>query len=412
VLITGIDVASKGIRLTGLTTLPSASTEWSTSQATEGLREKEGEPRLKESSILFVSVNTVYGGGETHVENVARMLNPSCSLYAIVFDPTLARNLRTQGVQVYHLSLFPKCARSLQVLHALVVLPRVLIRHNIQIVQVTGTIETLLLPVARALGCTSISIRHLVPFFGDGAWYKKLRRLLIEAAYFVGILCAHRVICVSETVGQGMRRLTSDKRVVVIPNWVPAVPSRRSRRTRKSSLRLLFVGRLEHYKGLHLLFEALRDMSGYELIVLGDGSERSSLQVLAKGLSVQFYGFHPSPADYYSDADIFIMPSLGPEGLPLVTIEAMSHGLPCILSDLEVHRELSHNGAAAMLFKCGDPADLRSRLHTLLESQAERIQYGEAAYETVLRRHSPDAARAAYLSAFRLHEPEVRVNSA
>jgi glycosyltransferase involved in cell wall biosynthesis len=411
VVITVTDLASKGIYLSGLITVPSASTDWSASQAAQGLREKEDETRLKESSILFVSVNTVYGGGETHVENVARMLNTSCSLYAIVFDPTLARNLRAQGVQVYHLSLFPQYARSLQILHALVMLPRVLIRHNIQIVQVTGTVETLLLPIARALGCTSISIRHLVPFFGAGAWYKKLRRLLIEGAYSIGILCAHRVICVSETVGQGMRKLTSDKRVVVIPNWVPAMPGR-TRRTRKSSLRLLFVGRLEHYKGLHLLLEALRGMSGYELIVLGEGSERSSLQNLAKGLSVQFHGFHPNPADYYRDADVFVMPSLGPEGLPLVTIEAMSHGLPCILSDLAVHRELSHDGAAAMLFKCGDPADLRSQLHTLLESQAERIKYGDAAYETVLSRHSPDAARAAYLSAFRLLEPEVRVNTA
>ncbi len=384
----------------------SSFTEWGVSQAAEHLRGQEGEASLKESTILFVSVNTFYGGGETHVENVARMLNGYCSLYAIVFHPTLARNLRAQGVRVYRLSLFPEFARSLQVLHAFVVLPRIILRHRIRVVQVTGTIETLLLPVSRALGCTAISIRHLVPFLGDGAWHKKLRRLLIEAVYSAGILFANRVVCVSEAVGQGMRRMAPAKRVVVIPNWVPVMPPRKSRGPRKSSLRLLFVGRLERHKGLHLLLEALKDMSGYELSVLGDGSERSHLQSLATRLNVHFYGFQPNPSDYYREADIFIMPSLGPEGLPLVTIEAMSYGLPCLLSDLPVHRELSSNGSAAMLFRCGDPVDLRSRLHALLNDESERRQYGDAAYEMVLRRHSADVARAAYLSAFGLRGPE------
>ena len=328
------------------------------------------------------------------------MLRGCCTLCAIVSHPTLARNLRAQGVQVYQLSLFPEFARSLQVLHALVMLPRIIYRHKIQIVQVTGTIEALLLPVSRVLGCTAISIRHLVPFVGNGAWHKKLRRLLIEAVYSVGIMCANRVICVSEAVGEGMRRMTSGKRIAVIPNWVPVMPPRRSRGSCKSPLRLLFVGRLEHHKGLHLLFQALRDTSGYELSVLGEGSDRASLQSLAAGLNVRFCGFRPNPADYYRDADIFIMPSLGPEGLPLVTIEAMSHSLPCLLSDLAVHRELSGNGTTAMLFKCGDVLDLSSQLHTLLNSDSERKQYGEAAYEMVLRRHSPEVARAAYLATF------------
>jgi glycosyltransferase involved in cell wall biosynthesis len=391
---------------------PSSFTDWFVSQGATGPAERKSDTWLKESPILFVSVNTFYGGGETHVENLARMLNGSCSLYAIVFHPVLARNLRAQGVQVYQLSLFPEIGRSLQVLHAFVMLPRVILRHRIRVVQVTGTIEALVLPVARAFGCTAISIRHLVPFLGDGAWHKKLRRLLIEAVYSIAVLGAHRVICVSEAVGRGMRKLTSGKRIAVIPNWVPVMPARKSRQVQKTVIRLLFVGRLERHKGLHLLLEALRGLAGYELMVVGEGPERSTLESLAAGLNVEFCGFHPKPADDYCNADIFIMPSLGPEGLPLVTIEAMSHGLPCILSDLAVHRELSADGAAAMLFRCGDPLDLRSGLRALLNSESERRKYGEAAYEVVLARHSPDVARAAYLSAFRLCEPEARVNEA
>jgi glycosyltransferase involved in cell wall biosynthesis len=361
----------------------------------------------EDRSVLLVSLNTFYGGGEMHVENLARILAGVCQRYALVFDPILAGNLRAQGVHVYQLSRFPESARTLQVLHGLVVLPRILLRHKIKIVQVTGSIEAILLAAARLLGCTTISIRHLVPFLGDGSWLEKLRRLAIEAVYSVAIVSATRVVCVSEAVAQGMRRHTSSRRIIVIPNWVPVMPARNSRESRQAPLRLLYVGRLERHKGLHLLFEALQSLSGYELRVVGDGSDRGHLESRAKGLNVHFLGFQSNPANHYRDADIFVMPSLGPEGLPLVTIEAMSHALPCIVSDLPVHKELS-SGGAAMLFACGDSMDLRLRLQTLMNNEAERSAYGAAAYEKVLRRHSPEVARAAYLAAFGLPETKPR----
>lgn len=128
-------------------------------------------------------------------------------------------------------------------------------------------------------------------------------------------------------------------------------------------------------------------MSGYELSVLGDGSERANLQSPAIGLNFQFCGPDANIPGYYRYADIFIAPSIGPEVLHSATVEAMSHGLPCILSDLPAYKELSNNGAAAMLFKCGDSAALRSCLHTLLSSESERRRYGMAAYETIVNKH-------------------------
>jgi glycosyltransferase involved in cell wall biosynthesis len=386
--------------------IDSSISNWDASQLTDRHTPPREDARRTKGRLLFVSVNTFYGGGETHVENVARMIKDSCSMYAIVFDGTLVRNLRMQGVQVHQLSLFPRWARILQVLHAMAVLPFMILRYDVQAVQVTGTVESLLLVVSRLFGCSTVSIRHLVPFVGEGAWHTKLRRLLIEAIYSAAILSANRVICVSEAVGREMRKLTSKGRIVVIPNWVPVVPARKSLRTQGSPLRLLFVGRLERHKGLHLLLEALQGLSGYELGVVGDGSERTSLELLAKGMNVHFYGFHSDPSEYYRTADIFIMPSLGPEGLPLVTIEAMSYGLPCILSDLPVHQELSANGAA-MLFTSANSRDLKRRLEAVLTNPVAFTRYGDAAYERVLQRHSPEVARAAYLDAFGFAAQEV-----
>ena len=352
-----------------------------------------------QESVLLVSVNTFYGGGEVHLLNLARLLADHCDVRALVFDPTLSRRLTDQGVKVYKLSLFPRAARSLQVLHACFVLPSIIHRGRIRAVLVTGTIETLLLPISRLLRCTSISMRHLVPFLGPGSWLSKLRRLIIETVYGFGILFADCVICVSETVAIGMRRITLQTRLLVIPNWVPSVPVRNLQRECQGPLRLLFVGRLESNKGLHLLLQALEDMSGYELTVVGDGSEMTHLRSVAGGKNVLFCGFQSNTSHYYENADIFIMPSVGPEGLPLVTIEAMSHGLPCVLSDLPVHIEVSQGGSGALLFKSGDADSLRAGLQVLMGCECERKRFGDAAYQLVLQRHSPQHAIKAYLNA-------------
>ena len=52
------------------------------------------------------------------------------------------------------------------------------------------------------------------------------------------------------------------------------------------------------------------------------------------------------------------MPSMGPEGLPMTSLEAMAHGLPCIFSDLPVHHEITDHGKGAYLFRSGEVESL------------------------------------------------------
>jgi glycosyltransferase involved in cell wall biosynthesis len=97
-----------------------------------------------------------------------------------------------------------------------------------------------------------------------------------------------------------------------------------------------------------------------------------------------------------------VTPSLGPEGLPLVCLEAMSYGMACLFSDLPVHREVACGGSAALLFKLGDAADLREKLQTLVGCEKLRHEYGRLAYSAVQTRHSPEGAARAYREAFSL----------
>lgn len=110
-------------------------------------------------------------------------------------------------------------------------------------------------------------------------------------------------------------------------------------------IRLIYVGRLAHEKGLHTLIAALeilvRRMSyDAELILCGDGLERTALEIATEraGLAgrVAFAGFVPPGEILHrllGTADVFVLPSIS-EGVPKVILEAMARGLPVVASNV------------------------------------------------------------------------------
>jgi glycosyltransferase involved in cell wall biosynthesis len=162
------------------------------------------------------------------------------------------------------------------------------------------------------------------------------------------------------------------------------------------------VGRLEEYKGLQYILEAMREHPDVSLLVVGEGTYRAQLETAAKDLDVRFTGFQADPSCFYRDSTVFINPSMGPEGLPLVSLEAMSHGLPCIFSDLPVHCEISAEGRAAALFRRGDSGSLAHTLHRLLKDEYLRESYGLAARQLIEQKYSPRVAAQQYLATFGL----------
>jgi glycosyltransferase involved in cell wall biosynthesis len=274
-------------------------------------------------------------------------------------------------------------------------------RHHIRVIQVNGFFESILLIPARLLGRRTVYTRH-GPFEIDlFPWYrmphKYIPRLLSR---YLGQL-ASQVVCVSETVGSLYEPLFRSGKVAVIPNWVTRLPTRELPRLHEREItHILCVGRLEKYKGVQLLIEAVRGLGRVQLTIVGEGVFRRELEKLAAGQPVRFAGFQKDPFPFYRKADIFVMPSLGPEGLPMVSLEAMSHMLPCIFSDLPVHAEITNDGDAALLFRCGDASDLRAKLLHLIECPAERARLAQNANLVIQEKYNESVAREAYLKAF------------
>ena len=73
------------------------------------------------------------------------------------------------------------------------------------------------------------------------------------------------------------------------------------------------------------------------------------------------------PLHYYQAADFLISSSLA-EGLPNTVLEAMSCGLPCILSNIGPHYEmLEYDEEAGIIFDKSDSQDLKSKIDTVLK---------------------------------------------
>lgn len=135
-----------------------------------------------------------------------------------------------------------------------------------------------------------------------------------------------------------------------------------------NSKRFLTVGRFTPlHKGIDLLIEAfhLFAQKNHEwmLDIVGEGKEEPKYRALINKYELKdWITIHPFTnqiQDYYSNAQVYVLSSRW-EGMPLVLVEAMSHGLPIVTSDLPVCQEIL--GDFGLYFENGNIEDLAQRL--------------------------------------------------
>lgn len=154
---------------------------------------------------------------------------------------------------------------------------------------------------------------------------------------------AARVIVLSPAQSEFVRKSygVAEERIVVMPNGVsdPFVQAARAAPDHGGAFRLLFVGRLSPQKNVQRLLRALPAISvPVELVVVGEGEQRTMLEALCRRLGlprVSMVGFQTSAqlVDWYRWADAFVLPS-DKEGMPLALLEAMASGLPVVATDV------------------------------------------------------------------------------
>jgi glycosyltransferase involved in cell wall biosynthesis len=143
-------------------------------------------------------------------------------------------------------------------------------------------------------------------------------------------------------------------------------------------IRFLFVGRLQPYKGAHLLLEAfdrLVDPRGATLTIYGAaGGEYEAYfhrlqRVMARNARIDFRGtIAPERlGEAFSRSDYFILPSTWHENSPLILLDALQSKTPVIASRIGGVTDAVEHESNGLLFPMGDAEALRQTLQRTID---------------------------------------------
>lgn len=150
-------------------------------------------------------------------------------------------------------------------------------------------------------------------------------------------------------------------------------------------LRVLFVGRLQPWKGVDTAIRALALIPHATLQIAGDGEQRQALEALVAELHlsdrVSFLGAvprHTLPAIMHH-SHVLVATSYASETFGIGLVEAQSCGLPVIAARFGGFVEVVAEGVTGCFFAPQDATDLAAQLQFLIENPTTRQQYASAA---------------------------------
>ena len=178
---------------------------------------------------------------------------------------------------------------------------------------------------------------------------------------------------------------------------------------------ILCVGRLAPAKGQRILIDAARDLvaSGrrFRLVMVGTGPDADDLlgAVQEYGLEeyVTFTGAlnEAQVLDWYTRADAFALPSFA-EGIPVVLMEAMASGVPCVTTRITGIPELVRDREDGLLVTPSDSHELAETLSLLMDEPGLRQRLARSGRARV-REHfdlQRNVDRLAQIFARRMHK--------
>jgi glycosyltransferase involved in cell wall biosynthesis len=138
-------------------------------------------------------------------------------------------------------------------------------------------------------------------------------------------------------------------------------------------LRVGYIGRLTYNKGVHVIAQAAKELAEPDLFAFsvagdGDAAYLDELKTDFAGTPAAFLGWI-SPADFFENIDVLLVPSLWREPFGRVCIEAFAAGVPVMASNIGGLAEVVKEGYNGFLFQPGDANQLRELLERLAKNR-------------------------------------------
>jgi glycosyltransferase involved in cell wall biosynthesis len=194
---------------------------------------------------------------------------------------------------------------------------------------------------------------------------------------------ADKVICVSQEACSHLQNFLGPraKNLINIPN---PINFEQIEQLKKASCNhpwfntkhgpvIVAAGRLKPQKGFDLLIKAITKLPpNIRLIILGEGTERASLQSLITQLKlngrIELAGYQSNPYPYFYQADLYVLSSLH-EGMPNALLDAMTCGTTIVSTNCPAGpTELLQEGKFGALVPAGDSEALADSIAQALQS--------------------------------------------
>lgn len=204
--------------------------------------------------------------------------------------------------------------------------------------------------------------------------------------FFKGI----QIILLAEPLYADMQQFVKREQVLFCPNGIPE-SSPTNKAPQKGSLpHIFFLSNLLIDKGVLTLLDACKLLKeqGYMFqcdFVGGEtadmNAERFKQECIQREIAdyVTYHGrkYGEEKLTFFQQADIFVLPTFN-ECFPLVLLEAMEQGLPCVSSAIGGTPEIVDEGKTGFLVPCRKVQPLAERIGLLLKDETLRKQLGKA----------------------------------
>lgn len=290
------------------------------------------------------------GGVETHVEEVCKRLEEK-GFEVDILTVDIHRNLPVESfesnIKIRRFKSYSPIAIS-QVFYPSFALKRFLAKNSCAY-DIVHAHNYHALPALYASQAKSSNTLVFTPHYHGGGSYMFRNMLHIPYKFFGRKIFekAEKTICVSEYEKKlVLTNLGVDlEKIIVIPNGVDFNEFEGIQKKKRAFKSILYVGRLEKYKGIQYLLKVLPELGDDTIIeIVGSGPYKENLIKLATSLGIEnkIKFFHNLSRTHllkkYIESDIFVLLS-SKESYGIVVAEALLSGTPCLVSKSSALRE-------------------------------------------------------------------------
>lgn len=338
------------------------------------------------------------GGVEKRAENIAARLtllghDVTCYVRSHYTDETLSeyrgvRLIHTPGIKTKHLDAMTHTLTA--TLHAIFFEDFDVIHYHAMGPSFLSFLPRLLAPKIVVIGM----------FNSRDYFHKKwgvFSRAFLHLCEWATCHFPHKTITISKTLFDYAAKTYPKSDIVLIQNGAEAHLMKSMDILKELDLKpkkfILSVSRLVRHKGIHYLIKAFQSLkettelpgNGYKLVIVGTHADTEEyldyLKFMAQGdPDILLVGerFGKELYELFTNATVFVQPSED-EGLSLALLEAMSYGLPCVVSDISANVEAI--GDAGVSFENKNIPDLKRKLSAVINSEVEMANLSRLARE-------------------------------